>query len=153
MPTQPEASAASRRLTRRPAGRRPAPARLHPRPTASWSSAPAAPGSRIERHVPVRPARPARPPGARRSIAAHAVSVLASQQFTTAVVIGYGPGPLVTPLADAIREAITGTGLELRDVLRVEGRPLLVLSVHQTRPAAHPKACPSTSTGTRPRSP
>ena len=55
------------------------------------------------------------------SIAAHAVSVLASQQFTTAVVIGYGPGPLVTPLADAIREAMTGTDLELRDVLRVEG--------------------------------
>ena len=46
--------------------------------------------------------------------------MLASQQFTTAVVIGYGPGPLVTPLADAIREAITGTGLELRDVLRVD---------------------------------
>ncbi len=55
------------------------------------------------------------------SIAAHAVSVLASQQFTTAVVIGYGPGPLVTPLADAIREASTRTDLDLRDVLRVEG--------------------------------
>ena len=57
------------------------------------------------------------------SIATHAVSVLTSQQFTTAVVIGYGPGPLVTPIADAIRQAITGTGLELRDVLRVhDGR-------------------------------
>ena len=40
-----------------------------------------------------------------------------------AIVIGYGPGPLVTPLADAIRQTMTGTGLELRDVLRVdEGR-------------------------------
>ena len=53
------------------------------------------------------------------SIASHAVSVLTSQQFTTAVVIGYGPGPLVTPLADAIRPAISQTDLELRDVLRV----------------------------------
>ena len=55
------------------------------------------------------------------SIVSHAISVLASQQFTTAVAIAYGPGPLVTPLADAIREAMTGTGIELRDVLRVEG--------------------------------
>ena len=57
------------------------------------------------------------------SIASHAVSVLASQQFTTAVVIGYGPGPLVTPIADAIRQTISETDLELRDVLRVhDGR-------------------------------
>ena len=53
-------------------------------------------------------------------IAAHALSVLAGQQFTTAVVIGYGPGPLVTPLADAIRQEVTGTSVELRDMLRVE---------------------------------
>ena len=53
------------------------------------------------------------------SIASHAISVLASQQFTMTVVIGYGPGPQVTPLADAIRQAITGTSLELRDILRV----------------------------------
>ncbi len=40
-----------------------------------------------------------------------------------AIVIGYGPGPLMTPLTDAIRQTMTGTGLELRDVLRVdEGR-------------------------------
>jgi Domain of unknown function (DUF4192) len=57
------------------------------------------------------------------SIASHAVSVLTSQQFTMAVVIGYGAGPLVTPIADAIRPASTGTGLELRDILRVhDGR-------------------------------
>ena len=63
------------------------------------------------------------PPGsqAAAAIAAHAISVLGSQHFTTAIVIGYGPGPLVTPLADAIREAIPRSGLELRDVLRVEG--------------------------------
>ena len=57
------------------------------------------------------------------SIAAHAVSMLAGQQFTTAVVIGYGPGPLVTPVADVLRRELTGTGVELRDLLRVhDGR-------------------------------
>ena len=62
-------------------------------------------------------------PGAAAQIAGHAVALLASQRFTLAVVVGYGPGPLVTPVADAIRGEITGAGLELRDVLRVhEGR-------------------------------
>ena len=62
------------------------------------------------------------PPGTRvaAGIAAHAVAVLAAQQFTTVIAIGYGPGPLVTPLADAIRQATAGTDLKLRDVLRVE---------------------------------
>ena len=53
-------------------------------------------------------------------IAAHSVAVLTAQQFTTAVAVGYGPGPLVTPLADAIRQAIGGTSLALHDVLRAE---------------------------------
>ena len=62
-------------------------------------------------------------PGAAAQIAVHAAGLLASQQFTLAVVVGYGPGPLVTPVADAIRGEITGAGLELRDLLRVhEGR-------------------------------
>jgi len=56
-------------------------------------------------------------------IAAHAAAILNRPELTIAVVIGYGPGPLVTPLADAIRETVAGTGLMLRDVLRVdEGR-------------------------------
>jgi Domain of unknown function (DUF4192) len=38
-------------------------------------------------------------------IAGHAVNVLATHQLTIAVVAGYGPGRLVTPLADAIRAA------------------------------------------------
>jgi len=65
------------------------------------------------------------PPGpdATAAIAAHALTLLNRQELTVAIVIGYGPGPLVTPLTDAIRQTMTGTGLELRDVLRVdEGR-------------------------------
>src|SRR5581483_708492 len=50
----------------------------------------------------------------------HAVSVLTGQQQALAVAIGYGPGRLVTPFADAIRKAARRAGLELRDVLRVE---------------------------------
>jgi hypothetical protein len=54
------------------------------------------------------------------AIAGQAVSVLTHQNFTTVVVIGYGPGELVTPVADALRAAIVGTGLQVRDILRVE---------------------------------
>ena len=62
-------------------------------------------------------------PDATAAIAAHAVTLLNRQELTMAIVIGYGPGPLVTPLADAIRGAVAGTDLQLRDVLRVdEGR-------------------------------
>jgi hypothetical protein len=62
------------------------------------------------------------PPNPRvaRDIAQHAVSVLTGQQQALAVAIGYGPGPLVTPIADAIRKAARRAGLELRDVLRVQ---------------------------------
>ena len=35
------------------------------------------------------------------AIVEHAIGVLSRQQVTLAVVIGYGPGPLVTPLASA----------------------------------------------------
>jgi Domain of unknown function (DUF4192) len=62
------------------------------------------------------------PPSPRvaRDIAQHAVSVLTGQRQALAVAIGYGPGHLVTPFADAIRKAARHAGLELRDVLRVE---------------------------------
>ncbi len=53
-------------------------------------------------------------------IARHAASVLSRQRQPLAVVIGYGPGHLVTPIADALRDEASRTGLELRDVLRVE---------------------------------
>jgi hypothetical protein len=54
------------------------------------------------------------------AIAGQAISVLTSQDFTTVVVIGYGPGPVVSPVADALRVAIARTSLEVRDILRVE---------------------------------
>jgi Domain of unknown function (DUF4192) len=56
-------------------------------------------------------------------IAAHAISVLTGHHVASAAVAGYGPGPLVTPVADAVRDAAGRAGLDLRDVLRVhEGR-------------------------------
>jgi hypothetical protein len=54
-------------------------------------------------------------------IAAHAAGVLSRHHLTGAVVAGYGPGPLVTPVADAVRTAARDSGLTLKDVLRVEG--------------------------------
>src|ERR1022692_496695 len=53
-------------------------------------------------------------------IAAHAAAVLSRQHLTVAIVAGYGPGPLVTPVADAIRAAVRHLRVELHDVLRVE---------------------------------
>jgi hypothetical protein len=62
------------------------------------------------------------PPDARAAadIAAHAAGVLSRQHSTIAVVAGYGPGPLVTPVADAIRRTVRRAGVKLHDVLRVE---------------------------------
>jgi hypothetical protein len=54
------------------------------------------------------------------AIAGQAVSVLTHQDFTTVVVIGYGPGELVTPVADTLRDAFAGTSVRVHDILRVE---------------------------------
>ncbi len=53
-------------------------------------------------------------------IADHAVRVLRREKVTTATVIGYGAGALVTPVADVIRHALPRAGIRLADVLRVE---------------------------------
>ena len=53
-------------------------------------------------------------------IAAHAAGILGRYQLTTATVAGYGPGPLVTPVADAIRDMASREGVALLDVLRVQ---------------------------------
>jgi len=53
-------------------------------------------------------------------ISAHATGVLARQHLTSAVVAGYGPARLVTPVADAIWQAAAPAGVMLRDVLRVQ---------------------------------
>ena len=58
--------------------------------------------------------------GTAAQIAAHAAGVLSRHQLATVIIAGYGPGPLVTPVADATRDAVTGAGLRVHDVLRVE---------------------------------
>lgn len=55
-----------------------------------------------------------------RDIGAHAASVLTGQQLTGAVAIGYGPGPLVTPVADELLDQLPAVGIEVREVLRAE---------------------------------
>jgi hypothetical protein len=62
------------------------------------------------------------PPGAEAAaeIADHAVAVLAQRGSTTVIAIGYGPGRLVTPVADAFATAARGHRLDLRELLRVE---------------------------------
>ena len=53
-------------------------------------------------------------------IAGHAAGVISSQQLTAAIAVGYGPEPLVTPVADAVRDAAQRAGIDLHDVLRVK---------------------------------
>ena len=56
-------------------------------------------------------------------IAAHALGVLSAQRLTAAVAIGYGPEPLVTPVARELREAACQAGIDVREFLRVaDGR-------------------------------
>jgi hypothetical protein len=62
------------------------------------------------------------PPGAGVStdIAAHAIGVLGSQRLATLVAVGYGPGPLVDPVAGALGAAAQTSGIDVLDILRVE---------------------------------
>jgi Domain of unknown function (DUF4192) len=53
-------------------------------------------------------------------IAAHATAVAAAQRLTAVVAVGYGPGALVTPLMEVLRDAFRQAGTELREFLRVE---------------------------------
>jgi hypothetical protein len=59
-------------------------------------------------------------PGAAAKIAAHATAVLARHQLTVAVVVGYGPGPMVTPVADALVGELRRADVTLHDMLRVQ---------------------------------
>jgi hypothetical protein len=58
--------------------------------------------------------------GAARRIAEHTVGVLRQRRIKTAIAAGYGPGSLVTPVAEQIRAALRDAGIALRDLLRVE---------------------------------
>ncbi len=53
-------------------------------------------------------------------IAAHASSVLNRQHLATAIVVGYGPGRLVTPIVDSVCPALSRAGVAIRDALRVD---------------------------------
>ena len=53
-------------------------------------------------------------------IAGHAAGVISSQQLPAAIAVGYGPEPLVTPVAGAVRDAAQRAGIDLHDFLRVE---------------------------------
>ena len=61
-------------------------------------------------------------PGIADEVARHALSVLVAQGFRTGVAVGYGPGRLVTPVADALRRHAAGLGFRLTEVLRAEDR-------------------------------
>jgi hypothetical protein len=62
------------------------------------------------------------PPGAEAAaeIADHAVAVLAQRGARTVIGIGYGPGRLVTPVADAFAAGARQRRLAVRELLRVE---------------------------------
>jgi len=53
-------------------------------------------------------------------IARRAMGVLAAQGFRAGVAVGYGPGRLVTPVADAVRKRAADLGFRLSEFLRVE---------------------------------
>jgi Domain of unknown function (DUF4192) len=53
-------------------------------------------------------------------IAGHAAAVLRKRRIKTAIAAGYGPGALVTPVAESVGAALRGAGIGVRDLLRVE---------------------------------
>jgi len=57
------------------------------------------------------------------AISYHTAKQLRRQHLATALVIGYGPGTLVTPVVDALRRILAVDRVQLQDALRVdEGR-------------------------------
>jgi hypothetical protein len=70
-------------------------------------------------------------------IAEHAVAVLAQRGATTVIGIGYGPGRLVTPVADEFAIAARQRRLEIRELLRVED------SRYWSYLCANPACCPA----------
>ncbi len=69
-------------------------------------------------------------------IAGHAVAVLGQRRLHAVIGIGYGPGALVTPVADALAAAVRQRGLRLHELMRVEdGR-------YWSYICANPDCCP-----------
>jgi hypothetical protein len=70
------------------------------------------------------------------AIAQHAAGVLTRERLSTVIAVGYGPGRLVTPLADVLVPVLRERGLTLRELLRAEdGRYWSYL-------CAEPACCP-----------
>jgi hypothetical protein len=59
-------------------------------------------------------------PARSREIAEHTVAVLERRNITTVIAVGYGPGTLVTPVAETVKAALGRAPITLRDLLRVE---------------------------------
>lgn len=59
-------------------------------------------------------------PGYASEIATHAAEVLRQQHVSMAIVVGYGPGVLVTPIVEELRAQLAGAGIQLREMLRAE---------------------------------
>jgi hypothetical protein len=88
--------------------------------------------------------------GAAAKIAAHAAAILVRHQLSLAIVVGYGPGTAVTPVADAIVAELRRAGIKLYDMLRVEHGRYWSYACQDPRccppegvlfdPAAHPAA-------------
>jgi len=53
-------------------------------------------------------------------VARHAVAVLGAQRIKRAAAVGYGPGDLVTPVADALQALAPQGGITVTELLRVE---------------------------------
>jgi hypothetical protein len=62
------------------------------------------------------------PPDPARSqeITEHAIGVLGKRRIKTAIAAGYGPGTLVTPVAEPLRAGLRDARIALRDLLRVQ---------------------------------
>ena len=71
-------------------------------------------------HVTFRYDLPDPPGSAAGEIAGHAAAVFAREHVTMAIVAGYGPGSLVTPVAVELRTRLAGAGIEVREMLRAE---------------------------------
>lgn len=95
--------------------------------------------------------------GTAAKIASHAAGILARQRVSLAIVAGYGPGPLVTPVADALVGELRRAGVELHDMLRVHDGRYWSYSCRNPRccppegvvfdPASHPAAAAMAAAG------
>jgi hypothetical protein len=73
-------------------------------------------------------------------IVRHAIGVLAAQRIHCAVAVGYGPGELVSPVAEALREQAPRAGVAVTELLRAENER------YWSYVCADPSCCPPEGT-------